>query len=129
MNPEQLRRRSRQFAVDVVRFCRTLPRTDEARIVGRQLLRSGTGIGSNYRAACRPRSDADFIAKLGIAIEESDETGFWLEVIVEAEIVKARTTEALYRECDELTRILVASRETARRNSRVRALARRTRKA
>jgi four helix bundle protein len=112
--------------VDVVRFCRTLPRSDEARIVGRQLLRSATGVGSNYRAACRPRSDADFIAKLGIAIEEADESGFWMEVLVEAEVVKSRATDALSDECDQLTRILVASRETARERSRARKEARRT---
>ena len=129
MAPEELRRRTKRFAVDVVRLCRILPRTDEAKVVGRQLLRSATGMGSNYRAACRPRSDADFIAKLGTAIEEADETAFWLEVLVEAEIINARATESLYQECDELIRILVASRETARRNSRARASARRTRKA
>ena len=129
MAPEELRRRTRRFAVEVVRFCRTLPRTDEATIVGRQLLRSGTGVGSNYRAACRPRSDADFIAKLGTAIEEADETAFWLEVLIEAGMVTERVTTSLYRECDELIRILVASRETARSNSRARALWRRTRKA
>ena len=112
--------------MEVVRFCRTLPRSDEARIVGRQLLRSGTGVGSNYRAACRPRSDADFIAKLGIAIEEADETAFWMEVLVEADIVKSRATDALSNECDQLTRILVASRETARERSRAPKLARRT---
>jgi four helix bundle protein len=128
MAPEELRRRTRRFAVDVVRFCRTLPRTDEARIIRRQLLRSGTGVGSNYHAACRPRSDADFIAKLGIAIEEADESAFWLKVLVEAEIVREPATETLYRECDQLTRILVASRETARRNSQSRTLARRTKK-
>ena len=125
MTPDELRRRTRKFAVDVVRFCRTLPRTEEAKIVSRQLLRSGTGVGSSYRAACRPRSDADFIAKLGTAIEEADESGFWLEILVEADIVKSRATHALYDECDQLTRILVASRETARRRSRARALTRR----
>jgi four helix bundle protein len=128
MAPEELRQRTRRFAVGVIRFCRTLPRTDEAKIVGRQLLRSGTGVGSNYRAACRPRSDADFIAKLGTAIEEADETAFWLEVLVEAATVRERATESLYRECDELIRILVASRETARRNSRAKKAAARTRK-
>ena len=129
MAPEELRRRTRRFAVEVVRLCRTLPRTDEAKIVGRQLLRSGTGVGSNYRAACRPRSDADFIAKLGIAVEEADETAFWLEVLIEAEIVTESATASLYRECDALIRILVASRDPARRNARARVLPRRTRKA
>jgi four helix bundle protein len=127
MTPQELRRRTRRFVVDVIRFCRTLPRSEEGNVIRRQLLRAGSGVGSNYRAACRPRSDADFIAKLGTAIEEADETAFWLEVLVEADIVDATATRALYQETDELTRILVRSRETARQNARTRAANRRTR--
>ena len=118
MAPEQLRLRTRQFAVAIVRFCRALPRHDEGRIVAGQLLRAGTGVGANYRAACRPRSERDFISKLGIVIEEADEAAFWLELLVDAEIVPPASTKSLYREVDELLRIFVASRETARRNLR-----------
>jgi four helix bundle protein len=123
MPPEELRSRTQRFAITIIRFCRTLPRSDEARQIGRQLLRSGTAVGANYRAVCRPRSDADFIAKLGTVIEESDESAFWLEVLAAAEIVPGRAVDRLLDEVDQLIRIFVASRETARRN----ALARRKR--
>jgi four helix bundle protein len=119
MPPEQLRLRTRQFAVAIVRFCRRLPRTDEGRILAGQLLRAGTGVGANYRAACRPRSARDFISKLGIVIEAADEAPFWLELLADAEIVAPTATRSLYQEADELLRIFVSSRETARRNLRV----------
>jgi four helix bundle protein len=99
------------------------------RVIGRQLLRAGTGAGSHYRAACRARSDAEFISKLGTAIEETDETAFWLEVLVEAEVVRGNVTKQLYCEADELTRIFVASRETTRRRMELRAASRRGKKA
>ena len=120
MTPEELRKRTKTFAVEVIRFCRRLPRTDEARVISWQLLRSGTAVGANYRAVCRCRSDKDFISKLGVVIEESDETAFWLEVLAEAGIGTGATTENLYKEADELIRIFVSSRETARRNRRAR---------
>jgi four helix bundle protein len=120
MTPEQLRQRTKTFAISVIRFCRTLPKTDEARVISWQLLRCGPAVGANYRATCRCRSDKDFIAKLGVVIEEADESAFWLEVLVEAEIVKAAAIRALHKEADELTRIFVSSRETARRNRRLR---------
>ena len=118
MTPEELRKRTKTFAIDVIRFCRRLPRTDEARVISWQLLRAGTGIGANYRAVCRFRSDKDFISKLGVVIEEADEAAFWLELLSDAGIVTATATKNLYREADELTRIFVSSRETARRNRR-----------
>jgi four helix bundle protein len=89
------------------------------------LLRCGTAVGANYRATCRCRSDKDFIAKLGVVIEEADETAFWLEALVDAEIVRPAATNNLYKEADELVRILVSSRETARRNRRLRRKAKR----
>ena len=119
MTPHELRQRTKTFAISVIRFCRSLPKTDEARVISWQLLRCGPAVGANYRAVCRCRSDKDFIAKLGIVIEEADETAFWLEVLVEAAIVKATATKNLDKEADELTRIFVSSRETARRNRRL----------
>jgi four helix bundle protein len=110
-----LRNRTRQFALAVVRLCRTLPRTDEARILGKQLLRSGTSVGANYRAACRARSRAEFIAKLGIVLEEADETVFWLELLVEADIGNREKVSSLVKEADELTSIFVTSLCTAKR--------------
>ena len=120
MTPQELKARTKKFAVAIVRFCRTIPRSEEGRVLGRQLLRAGTSIGANYRAVCRARSDAEFIAKLGTVIEESDETGYWLEVLVEAAVVLERMVKPLIQEADELTRIFVSSRETARRNVRAR---------
>jgi four helix bundle protein len=120
MTPHELRQRTKIFAIAVIRFCRALPKTDEARVISWQLLRCGPAVGANYRAVCRCRSDKDFIAKLGVVIEEADETAFWLEVLAEAALVKAIAIRDLYKEADELTRIFVSSRETARRNRRMR---------
>jgi four helix bundle protein len=125
MTPQQLRQRTKAFAIAVIRFCRSLPKTDEARVISWQLLRCGPAVGANYRATCRCRSDKDFIAKLGVVIEEADETAFWLEVLIEAEIVKPAATRNLQKETDELVRIFVSSRETARRNRRLRRKAKR----
>lgn len=80
---EELKKRTKQFAVRIVRLYRALRKTEEGRIVGRQLLRSGTSIAANYRAVCRSRSRPEFIAKIGIVVEEADETVFWLELLVE----------------------------------------------
>jgi four helix bundle protein len=87
-------------------------------VIGRQLLRAGTAVGAHYRATCRPRSRADFIAKLGLAIEEVDETSYWLEILVSAGLVTPTAGTELRREVDELTRIFVSSRATARNNAR-----------
>ena len=97
MTPHELRQRTKIFAIAVIRFCRVLPKTDEARVISWQLLRCGPAVGANYRAVCRCRSDKDFIAKLGVVIEEVDETAFWLEVVAEAAIVKAIAIKDLYK--------------------------------
>jgi four helix bundle protein len=85
-NDQDLRLRTKQFALRILRLYRALPAKEEARILGRQVLRSGTSVGANYRAACRARSKAEFIAKLGIVLEEADETVFWLELLLEGGI-------------------------------------------
>ena len=85
MTPAKLRQRTKNFAVDIIRVCRSLPKTDDARTISWQLLRCGTAVGANYRATCRCRSDNDFIAKLGVVIEEADESAFWLDLLAEAE--------------------------------------------
>jgi four helix bundle protein len=112
MTPQQLQARTRRFSVDVIRFFRKLPRTEEARVIGRQLLRAATSVGANYRAVCRGKSDPDFIFKLGVCIEEADETAYWFEILVDAAIVPQHMVANLHREAGELTRILVASRRT-----------------
>ena len=115
MTPSELKARTKRFAVAVVRFCRTVPRTEDGRVTGRPLLRAGTAVGAHYRAVCRARSDAEFVATLGGAIEEADESAYWLELLVEGGTVRQSTIASLWQEADELTRIFVASRETARR--------------
>jgi four helix bundle protein len=114
MRPEQLRNRTKQFALRVVKLFRTLPKTDEARIIGRQVLRSGTSVAANYRAAGRARSRAEFAAKMGTILEEADETVFWLEMLVDSGIVQAQQMMDLLAEANELVAIFAASRETAR---------------
>ena len=79
---EELKVRNKRFAIRIVKLFRSLPRTDDARIIGKQVLRAGTSVAANYRAVCRARSKAEFIAKIGIVVEEADETTFWLELLV-----------------------------------------------
>ena len=111
---EELKARTRRFAVRIVRLFRALPKTDEARVLGKQVLRSGTSVGANYRAACRARSKAEFTAKMGLVVEECDETVFWLEILIETGIVRAGKLDELLREANELLAIFAASQRTAR---------------
>jgi len=115
--PTDLKTRTKRFALSVIRLCRTLPRSEEARVLSRQLLRAGTSVGANYRAACRARSQAEFIAKLGIVLEESDEAVFWLELLIEAGIGARGSVEPLVNEADELTSIFVRSLCTAKNHA------------
>jgi four helix bundle protein len=112
----ELQDRTKQFALRIISAFTRLPKTDEARVIGRQFLRSGTSVAANYRAACRSRSAADFISKISIVVEESDETLFWLELAVEANLVSARAVESLIKECEELLKIFSASLATAKAN-------------
>jgi four helix bundle protein len=112
----ELQTRTKRFAVAVIRFFSNLPKNEAARVIGRQLLRSGTSIAANYRAACRSRSAADFISKINVVLEETDETLFWLELLVEAQLVDSRATANLSAECDELLKIFSASLATAKAN-------------
>ncbi|PYV19048.1 MAG: four helix bundle protein [Acidobacteria bacterium] len=114
IQPEELRRRTKQFALRVIKLFRALPKSEEARVLGPQLLRSGTSVAANYRALCRARSRAEFVAKLGVVIEEADETVFWMELLVEAGLMAGGRMQDLLREANELVAIFVASRKTAR---------------
>jgi four helix bundle protein len=114
-SPGALRNRTKRFALRVIRLVGSLPKTDAARVIGRQLLRSGTSIGANYRAAGRGRSRAEFSAKLGVALEEADETVYWLELLVESGIVPERRMHEIVQEANELVKIFAASRQTVRR--------------
>jgi four helix bundle protein len=102
-----LRERTKSFALRVVRMFSTLPKTAEAQVLGKQVLRSGTSIGANYREAFRGRSKAEFIAKCGDCLREIEETAYWLELLVEANIVSAGKLAPLRQEIDELTAIFV----------------------
>jgi len=113
---EELRKRTKQFAIRIVKLFRALPRSREAYVLGTQVLRSGTSVAANYRAACRARSKAEFISKMGVVVEEADETVFWLELLVETGIVKSSRMESLVVEANELLAIFAASQRTARKH-------------
>ncbi len=114
MNREEMKARTKKFALRVIRLVGTLSRSSTADIIGKQLLRAATSVGANYRAACRARSNAEFIAKLGIVEEESDECLYWLELLLEADLVKQDQVADLLKEADEITAIVVSSIQTAR---------------
>jgi four helix bundle protein len=110
----ELKSRTKKFAVDIIRLFRSLPRAEDVRIVAKQLLRSGTSVAANYRAVCRARSRAEFIAKIGIVVEEADETVFWLELLVESDMAKQDVVAPVAKEANELLAIFAASQRTAR---------------
>jgi four helix bundle protein len=116
MTPDDLRVRTKKFAVDVILFAKRIPKDSINDEIASQLTDAATSTAAHYRAVCRAKSRADFISKLGGAIEEVDESALWLEILTEAGIASRETTMPLWREADELTRILVRSRETARAN-------------
>ena len=115
---DNLKDRSKKFALRVTRLVDSLPKTLAARTIGGQLIRSGTSVGANYRAACRAKSNADFVAKMGIVEEETDESAFWIEFLVDAEIVKMTLVADLLDEAHQLTAIWVSSINTARGKKR-----------
>lgn len=109
-----MKNRTKAYANRVVKLCAALPNNGIARVLGQQLLRSGTSVGANYRAVCRAKSNADFINKLRVVEEECDESVFWMELLVDNEIAKASRLRDLMREGDEILAIVVASTKTAR---------------
>jgi len=116
MNADDLKKRTKQFALRILKLVEVLPNTVAGRTIGGQLARSGTSVGSNYRAACRGRSRAEFIAKLGIVEEEADESAYWLELIIEGALLKPAVVQSLLDEANELTPIAGKSRVTASRS-------------
>ena len=115
MGPEELRVRTKQFAVRVVRLYKSLPFSAAAQVLGRQLLRCGTAVAANYRAACRGRSRAEWIAKIGLVVEEADESCFWIEMLSDCDIVPAGRLKDLQQEAIELSKLFTASQRTARK--------------
>lgn len=113
MTQEELKQRTKKFALRVMKLVAALPDDKVGRAIGNQLIRSGTSVGANYRAACRGRSRAEFTAKLGVVVEEADESGYWLELVIEGELLTPKLVQSLLAEAGELTAIMVASRKTA----------------
>jgi four helix bundle protein len=113
MNPEDLKIRTKKFALRILNLADKLPRGLKGRILSDQIARAGTSTAANYRAACKARSRAEFIAKIGVAEEEADEVQFWLELICEDNILPANRLSELQQEARELTAILAASRKSA----------------
>ena len=113
---EALKNRTKKFALDVINLVEMLPNDQVGKILGGQLLRAGTSVGANYRSACRGRSNADVISKMGIVEEEADETGYWLDLLISAGKVSQESAIPLVNESSELTAIAVASINTARKS-------------
>jgi four helix bundle protein len=113
---EQLKRRSRQFALDVIFLCRRFPRTLDAYVVAKQLIKAATATAANYRAACRSHSPSDFASRISVVSEEAEESQLWLDITIAAGIVADGEAKRLFAESSELTAIFTASRDTAKRN-------------
>lgn len=116
---EYFKNRTKQFALKIIKQFQNLSQRDETKIIGRQLLRSATSVAANYRAVCRARSDAEFYSKICIVVEEADETVFWLEALLEAELIKVAEIEnikSLLKEANEILAIVARSKKTAKQN-------------
>ena len=113
---EAMKARTKQFAIRIVSVVRSLPRTREGDVIGKQLLRCGTAVAANYRAVCRSRSQADFVSKISVVVEEADETVFWMELLGDTGIVPADKLSLLLTEANELLAICAASLRTAKYN-------------
>jgi four helix bundle protein len=118
MSRTTIRARTRLFAIEIIRLCASLPFTDEARVIKRQLLRSGTSPGAHCREASRSRSDAEMVSKIETALQEMDESIYWMELLIEAEIVPRTGLEPLMQEADELMAMMVAAVQTIKRRKR-----------
>jgi four helix bundle protein len=116
MDKQELKQRTKIFALRVIKLVQALPKNSVSKVIGDQLLRSSTAVAANYRAACRARSKAEFIAKLGIVVEESDESVFWLELIIESGLMQASLVESLLKEANEITAIMYSTRDSAIKN-------------
>ncbi|MBB5030901.1 four helix bundle protein [Prosthecobacter vanneervenii] len=118
MTSHELKERTMDFAVRVLKMVDALPKTTTGRTVGGQIARSGTSVAANYRAALRAKSDADFINKITIVLEEADESGFWIELAERAELLPPKRLKGLLQESEELTKIFNATRSTTKRRAR-----------
>lgn len=112
---DEFRARTKSFALRVIRLVQALPKNSVADVLGRQLLRAGTSVGANYRASCRAKSSRDFVAKMAIVEEEADECIYWMELMIDAKLIKASLLTNLIQEANELLSMVVASIRTARK--------------
>jgi len=119
MKDHNLQLRTKQFALQVIQFCERLPNDETSKILKRQLLRAGTSVGANYRAACRAKSKPAFISKMGDVLEEADESGYWTELLADSGKVDPTTAALVLSEANELVAISISSINTAKRNSAV----------
>ena len=115
MTPDELKQRTKRFALNTMQLCDSLPPTRAGTIVANQLICCATSVGANYRAACRSRSDADFVSRIGVTLEESDESVYWLEIIIESEMKSEQQVSSLMKEGRELVAIFTASHDTIRK--------------
>ena len=118
MTPEEMKQRTMAYALRVMSLSKALPPDYGSQHIGRQLLRAATSVAANYRASCRARSRADFVAKMGLVEEEADECLFWMELLIQAETVKKERHDPLLQEGDEILAIVVRSKKTARSRSK-----------
>ena len=117
MTPTELKARTKTFALRIIKLTRAIPKDDDAaRAISKQIVRSGTSVAANYRAACRGRSKAEFIAKLGTVEEEADESCLWMELIIESGLMEEKLVASLLKEAGEITAIMAASKMSARSN-------------
>ncbi|OGO29550.1 MAG: four helix bundle protein [Chloroflexi bacterium RBG_16_54_18] len=116
MDAEELKKRTKSFGIRVIKLVEALPNSNTARIIGNQLLRSGTSIGANYHSALRARSKTDFISKIGIVIEETDESLYWMEILAEINLVSKERLSELMQEANELTSIFITTVKSTREN-------------
>jgi len=115
MTPEDMKKRTKMFGLDVIRLIDNIGNSLAARVIGGQLIRAATSVGANYRAACRGRSKREFIAKLGIVEEEADESAYWMEMLVDAGMITETKVRRLINEANELVAITAASYMTAKK--------------
>src|SRR5260370_8263868 len=116
MTPEELKTRTKRFALRVLKLVAALPKSIEGRAIANQLVRCGTSVAANYRSACRARSRAEFIAKIGVVLEEADETQLWLKLIIDAKLIPAKRVQPLLDEARDFFPIFIASRKSASLN-------------
>ncbi len=119
MTAQEMKKRTFDFALRVIKLVDSLPRKRSADVIGKQLIRSGTSVGANYRAACHAKSPADFVSKMGTVEEDADESGYWMELITAAGLMKPVQTGDLIQEANEIVAIAASSIDTTRKNAKL----------